>query len=57
MNVDLFDFDLPAERIALHPAAPRDAARMLVLDGDATADRIVGDLPASLRAGDCLVFN
>ncbi|MBM6575794.1 tRNA preQ1(34) S-adenosylmethionine ribosyltransferase-isomerase QueA [Microvirga sp. SRT01] len=57
MNVDLFDFDLPAERIALHPAAPRDAARMLVLDGDATADRIVGDLPANLRTGDCLVFN
>jgi S-adenosylmethionine:tRNA ribosyltransferase-isomerase len=57
LNVDLFDFDLPAERIALHPAAPRDMARMLVLDGDATADRIVGDLPASLRAGDCLVFN
>ncbi len=57
MNVDLFDFDLPAERIALHPATPRDSARMLVLDGDATADRIVGDLPALLRAGDCLVFN
>ncbi len=30
---------------------------MLVLDGDATADRIVGDLPANLRRGDCLVFN
>ncbi|KQR83214.1 tRNA preQ1(34) S-adenosylmethionine ribosyltransferase-isomerase QueA [Sphingomonas sp. Leaf343] len=57
MNVDLFDFDLPAERIALHPATPRDSARMLVLDGDAPADRIVGDLPALLRAGDCLVFN
>ncbi len=57
MNVDLFDFDLPAERIALHPATPRDSARMLVLDGAATADRIVGDLPALLRAGDCLVFN
>jgi len=57
LRVDLFDFALPAERIALHPASPRDAARMLVLDGDATIDRTVGDLPASLRAGDCLVFN
>ncbi len=57
MRVDLFDFALPAERIALHPASPRDAARMLVLDGDATIDRTVGDLPASLRAGDYLVFN
>lgn len=57
MNVDLFDFELPPERIALHPAVPRDAARMLVLDGDATFDRGVRDLPALLRAGDCLVFN
>ncbi len=57
MKVDLFDFTLPPERIALHPAAPRDAARMLVLDRDGLHDRSVGDLPASLRAGDCLVFN
>ena len=57
MNVDLFDFDLPADRIALRPANPRDAARLLVLDGDATHDRIVTDLPAELRAGDLLVFN
>ncbi len=32
MNVDLFDFELPAERIALRPAAPRDSARMLVVE-------------------------
>jgi S-adenosylmethionine:tRNA ribosyltransferase-isomerase len=57
LNVDLFDFALPAENIALHPAAPRDAARMLVLDGAGLHDRGVRDLPASLRAGDCLVFN
>jgi S-adenosylmethionine:tRNA ribosyltransferase-isomerase len=57
LNVDLFDFALPPERIALHPAAPRDTARMLVLDGEATLDRSVGDLPQALRAGDCLVFN
>jgi S-adenosylmethionine:tRNA ribosyltransferase-isomerase len=57
VRVDLFDFDLPAERIALRPAVPRDAARLLVLDGDATRDLTVGDLPGQLRAGDCLVFN
>jgi S-adenosylmethionine:tRNA ribosyltransferase-isomerase len=57
MNVDLFDFDLPPERIALRPAVPRDAARLLVLDGAATRDAHVRDLPAQLRAGDLLVFN
>jgi S-adenosylmethionine:tRNA ribosyltransferase-isomerase len=57
MHVDLFDFELPPERIALRPAAPRDSARMLVLDGAGTRDAIVADLPAMLRAGDCLVFN
>ena len=57
MNVDLFDFDLPPERIALRPSVPRDAARLLVLDGEATRDRHVTDLPAALRPGDLLVFN
>ncbi|HWI85846.1 MAG TPA: tRNA preQ1(34) S-adenosylmethionine ribosyltransferase-isomerase QueA [Sphingomonas sp.] len=57
MRVDLFDFDLPAERIALRPASPRDSARLLLLDGDRTEDRVVGDLPNLLRPGDCLVFN
>ena len=58
MRVDLFDFELPPERIALRPARPRDTARMLVVPGqDAFADRAVRDLPALLRAGDVLVFN
>ncbi len=57
MNVDLFDFALPPERIALYPASPRDSARMLLLDGEATRDQRVSDLPAALRAGDLLVFN
>lgn len=57
MRVDIFDFDLPNERIALRPARPRDAARMLVVEGHAIGDRGVRDLPALLRAGDCLVFN
>lgn len=58
MRVDLFDFELPAERIALRPVRPRDAARMLVVRRDsAFEDRTVRDLPGLLRAGDVLVFN
>ena len=59
MRVDLFDFHLPTERIALRPAAPRDAARMLVVRGadQPLEDHHVRDLPGLLRAGDCLVFN
>jgi S-adenosylmethionine:tRNA ribosyltransferase-isomerase len=57
MRVDLFDFDLPSERIALRPAKPRDSARFLVVEGDQLADRTVTDLPSLLRPGDVLVFN
>ena len=57
MRVDLFDFNLPPDRIALRPAEPRDSAKLLLLDGPDTADHIVRDLPRLLRAGDCLVFN
>jgi S-adenosylmethionine:tRNA ribosyltransferase-isomerase len=58
MRVDLFDFDLPEERIALRPATPRDAARLLVVRPQgAFEDRVVQDLPSLLDAGDVLVFN
>jgi S-adenosylmethionine:tRNA ribosyltransferase-isomerase len=57
MRVDLFDFDLPAERIALRPASPRDSARMLVVRDGALADRTMLDLADELRPGDCIVFN
>ncbi len=58
MRVDLFDFDLPAENIALRPASPRDSARLLLVPGaGAFQDRVVSDLPSLLRAGDVLVFN
>jgi S-adenosylmethionine:tRNA ribosyltransferase-isomerase len=59
MKVDLFDFDLPAERIALRPVRPRDAARMLVVRGSDAPfeDRSVRDLPDLLNPGDVLVFN
>ena len=58
MRVDLFDFDLPEERIALRPALPRESARLLHVPAEgALGDRLVGDLPNLLREGDVLVFN
>jgi S-adenosylmethionine:tRNA ribosyltransferase-isomerase len=60
MRTDLFDFELPADRIALRPASPRDAARLLVVRPGQTPeheDRGVHDLPDLLRPGDQLVVN
>lgn len=57
MRVELFDFDLPQERIALSPASPRDAARLLHVRQGAIEDRGVRDLPSLLRSGDLLVTN
>jgi S-adenosylmethionine:tRNA ribosyltransferase-isomerase len=58
MDVSLFDFDLPEELIALRPAAPRDSARMLVVQADGRLERRrVADLPEYLSAGDALVVN
>jgi S-adenosylmethionine:tRNA ribosyltransferase-isomerase len=58
MRVDLFDFELPPELIALRPARPRDSARLLLVPGEgAFEDLTVRDLPGLLRAGDVLVFN
>ena len=58
MRTDLFDFELPEDRIALRPASPRDAARLLVVrPGSALEDRGLCDLPALLRPGDAVVVN
>ncbi len=58
MRTDLFDFELPAENIALRPVSPRDAARMLVVRPEADLlDRVVGELPQWLEPGDQLVVN
>jgi S-adenosylmethionine:tRNA ribosyltransferase-isomerase len=57
MRVDLFDFELPQERIALRPARPRDSARLLQVAGGEISDRQILDLPDLLRPGDVLVFN
>ena len=57
MRVDLFDFDLPTDRIALRPVRPRDSARLLLVQGAEVADRQFLDLPILLEPGDVLVFN
>jgi S-adenosylmethionine:tRNA ribosyltransferase-isomerase len=57
MRVDLFDFELPADRIAQRPAVPRDSARLLHVRRDRLGDHTVRDLPSLLRPGDMLVFN
>jgi S-adenosylmethionine:tRNA ribosyltransferase-isomerase len=57
MRVDLFDFELPPERIALRPARPRDSARLLRVEDGKISDHQVLNLPSLLRPGDVLVFN
>ncbi|MCI3133895.1 tRNA preQ1(34) S-adenosylmethionine ribosyltransferase-isomerase QueA [Phenylobacterium aquaticum] len=58
MQLADFDFDLPEDCIALRPASPRDAARLLrVTPGEGLADLRVSDLPDQLRDGDLLVLN
>src|SRR6476620_2616656 len=57
MRLSDFDFELPADRIALRPARPRDSARLLVVRGGEIADRAVRDLPELLQPGDVLVLN
>ena len=58
MRVDLFDFDLPEDNIALRPANPRDSAKLLSVKPDGTLDDlVVRDLPSLLQPGDALVFN
>lgn len=60
MRVDAFDFELPADRIALRPARPRDAARLLAVDPGGTPeleDKAFLDLPGLLTPGDVLVCN
>jgi len=60
LRTDLFDYHLPEALIALRPVAPRDAARLLIVDPakePPIADRMVLDLPQLLRPGDALVFN
>jgi S-adenosylmethionine:tRNA ribosyltransferase-isomerase len=58
MRTDLFDFELPADSIALRPVSPRDSARMLIVQPDADlGDRRVAELPLLLEPGDQVVVN
>ncbi len=57
MDISAFDFDLPPDRIALRPAVPRDAARLLHVNKGLISDHGVRDLASLLRPGDCLLFN
>jgi len=60
MRTDLFDFELPSDRIALRPISPRDAARLVVVRPEAQReceDRAVRELPELLEPGDAIVFN
>jgi S-adenosylmethionine:tRNA ribosyltransferase-isomerase len=52
-----FDFDLPPELIAQHPAPERSASRLLDGRGPTPVDRAFRDLPSLLQPGDLLVFN
>ncbi len=61
LRLDAFDFELPSERIALRPAEPRDASRLLRVRPEAAGNRfdehLFRDLPHLLAPGDALVFN
>ena len=57
MNLSDFDFDLPEDLIAVRPAQPRSAARLLLAQGDVISDMHVFDLVDIFRAGDRLVLN
>jgi len=58
MRTDLFNFELPADSIALRPVSPRDSARMLIVQPNAVLhDRRVAELPLLLDPGDQVVVN
>lgn len=57
MKTDIFNFDLPTERIAMAPCFPRDASKLLHIQGNHLTDKTVSDLDQLLRSDDVLVFN
>lgn len=57
MRVDIFNFELPEERIANGPANPRDSAKLLHIRQNGLQDKTIKDLPSLFKKGDVLVFN
>ncbi|MBT6033208.1 MAG: S-adenosylmethionine:tRNA ribosyltransferase-isomerase, partial [Kordiimonadaceae bacterium] len=57
MKVDLFDFELPKELIAIRPAPSRDGARLLVVNGNNISDKAVTQLSDYASSGDLMIFN
>jgi S-adenosylmethionine:tRNA ribosyltransferase-isomerase len=57
LSIDDFDFPLPPELIAQHPAVERTGSRLLHVGGRQLGDRRFAELPGLLAAGDLLVFN
>ena len=57
MKTEIFNFELPSDLIANYPAEPRDAARLLYIDGMQLQDKVMLDLPNLLHPDDILVFN
>jgi S-adenosylmethionine:tRNA ribosyltransferase-isomerase len=59
MKTQDFDFYLPSQLIAQHPAQERTASRMLCLDGNSgnLTDKMFLDFPAACNKGDLLIFN
>jgi len=54
-----FEYELPGDRIAQHPAAERDGSRLLALDRETgrIGHHVFRDLPSLLNPGDLLVVN
>jgi S-adenosylmethionine:tRNA ribosyltransferase-isomerase len=57
MKLSEFDFDLPSELIAQAPVSPRDSAKLMVLRGESTENRVFTDLVNLLDEGDVVVIN
>ena len=57
MRLDLFDFPLAEEQVALRPHYPRDHAQLLVITPNHLYDQKIYDLPDWLDEGDVLVMN
>lgn len=57
LTLDDFNFELPAELIAQHPASERTDSRLLHVDAGTLHDRLFADLPSLIAPGDLLVFN